>query len=232
MGHPYQYPLSSHQSSLPFTMTTLKQVLVAVAAAVVSVCATPLLADDTATSVVGAPVSAVTKISKALEGKELEVFLAGWPYTPEGSVDITNTTLATELIKFHDAHSTGLVKRSGACDQGDCPDFSAAFDWYEQHWVIAMGETYANYWAYIGRWNDCGQCGTASTSADGCFDFTSCGRPQNICIDIGNMRSHRIYKDTGGKHCYKLKREYYGNCGPALVASRISRPIEKVACNW
>ncbi len=83
-------------------MPTLKQVLIAVTAAAVGVLASPLAADDTATAVVGAPESAVTEISKPLEGKELEDYLAGLQHTFEGTVDITNTTLATELIKFHE----------------------------------------------------------------------------------------------------------------------------------
>lgn len=207
-----------------FTMATLKQVLIAVAAAAVSVLASPLSTDPTATTIISAAKPTVSEISKPLEGKELEDFLAGWPYTPEGSVDITNTTLATEL--------TALAKRSGGCNQGDCPDFFAAFDFYRQHYVTFSNGQALNYWFYWGRWNDCGQCGEVATSKDGCFDFTSCGRKQNICVDTGNSRAHRIWKDNGHKTCYKTKQDYLLPACPPVAASDITHPINEVACNW
>lgn len=64
----------SVKSSASLAMATLKQVLITVATAAVGVCATTLSVDPTA--IVGAPLSAVTQISKPLEGKALEDFLA------------------------------------------------------------------------------------------------------------------------------------------------------------
>jgi hypothetical protein len=218
-------------------MAILKQVLITFAAAAVGVLASPLSADATATSTFSALEAAMTKISKPLEGKELEDFLANRPHIPEGSIDITNTTLATELIKFYEAHKNGtaLTKRgaSGACDQGDCPDFNAGFDFYAQHIVAPIGNTNTNYWAYWGRYNDCNQCSKLQqTSKDGCFDFTSCGRPQNICVDINNSRAHRIWKDNKAKECYRITRDNLGSCSSPVVESWVAHPVEKIACNW
>ncbi|KAF4978102.1 hypothetical protein F66182_17372, partial [Fusarium sp. NRRL 66182] len=172
-------------------MATLKQVLIVAAAAVVSVLASPLSADATATTFIGAPKPAVTEISKPLRGKELEDYLAGWPYIPEGSVDITNTTLATELTEAFQ-NSTALTKRSGPCNQGTCPDFNAAFDFFARQYAQGVNGSSIIWWTYWGRWNDCNECGDIPTNADGCFDFTSCGRPQSICVDNTNFRAHRI----------------------------------------
>ncbi|KAF3395266.1 hypothetical protein DPV78_009079 [Talaromyces pinophilus] len=159
-----------------------------------------------------------------------------WPvgHTLRGSIDITDTTLATELTKFYDTYINGnaLTKRSGGCNQGDCPDFSAAFDFYEQHYVSAVNCSDINYWIYWGRWNDCGQCGRVSTNKDGCFDFTSCGRKQSICVDTGKSRAHRIWKDNGHKSCYRTKRDYLLPACPPIASSDISHPIEQVACTW
>ncbi|KAI9148353.1 hypothetical protein HJFPF1_12184 [Paramyrothecium foliicola] len=218
-------------------MPTLKQVLIAITATAVSNLASPLF-DATPTSIVGAPQTAVTGTSKPLEGKELEDFLANGQNIPEGAIDITNTTLAAKLIALHNSYDngTGLVKR-GACDQGACPDFNAPFDLYQQHWVIPMWGGPVPlpplvYWAHFGRWNDCGQCQNIPISGDGCFDFTGCGRPQNVCIDTHNARAHRIWKDTGDRGCWTLKLDFYRNCGPELVAARIWHPDNEVPCTW
>lgn len=234
-------------------MTTLKQVFIAVVAAATAavsvVHATPLAspADDAATptSVAGVTQPATTQISQPLRGKELEDFLASRPFdAPEGSIDISNTTLATELTAFllgqtnHGSSSSSssttaaLAKRSGPCDQGNCPDFSASFDLYEQRFVVPVGPSYVDIRYYFGRWNDCGQCGMVQTSSGGCFDFTSCGRPQSICIDQHQARAHRIWKDVNFKACYRNHVSYYGNCGIGVVATRIDHPVEQVACNW
>lgn len=214
-------------------MAILKHVLIAVAATAVSVLAGPLSTDGTATAIVNAPQPAVTEVSKPLEGKELEDYLANGPHIPEGSIDITNTTLATELMKFREAHGneTALAKRSGACHQGKCPDFNAGFDLFEQHWVVPVWGSAAVYWTYSGRWNDCGQCGEVPTSKGGCFDFTSCGRKQNICIDYKKARAHRIWKDNGHKTCYKIDRAFIGGCG-VLAEATIDHPVGEVPCTW
>ncbi len=215
-------------------MATLKQILIALTAAAVGVLASPLAvsADAAAPTSVSAPKPAVTEIGKPLEGKALEEYLAHGPYVPEGSIDITNTTLAAELTKFYEAqHKGGLAKRGG-CSQGDCPDFFAAFDLLEQHIVAPVWGSPVNYWAYWGRWNDCGQCGKVQTSSDGCFDFTSCGRPQTICIDRNNGRAHRIWRDIGAKSCYSIKAEYFTDACPPIAATNLRRPTGQVACNW
>ncbi|KAJ0274752.1 hypothetical protein COL940_009148 [Colletotrichum noveboracense] len=183
-------------------MTTLKQVLITLSAAAVSVHASPLSADSTATAIIGAPEPAVTEVSKPLKGKELEDFV---PYTHEGAIDVTNTTLGFELVKFIDAHpdANGLTKRSGPLT-----------------------------WGYYGRWNDCGQCGRIQISGDGCFDFTSCGRKQSICVDTGHARAHRIWHDVGHKTCYNAARADLGNCGVVLTNSIIWYPTGETAYNW
>ncbi|KAK1853123.1 hypothetical protein CCHR01_04261 [Colletotrichum chrysophilum] len=192
-------------------MTTLKQVLITIAAAAVSVHASPLSADSTATAIIGGPEPAVTEVSKPLKGKELEDFV---PYTPEGAIDVTNTTLGFELVK------------------GDCPDFNAAFDFFSQRYVNAVNGGAVVTWGYYGRWNDCGQCGRIQISGDGCFDFTSCGRKQSICVDTGHARAHRIWHDVGHKTCYNAARADLGNCGVVLTNSIIWYPTGETVCNW
>ncbi|KAI8306063.1 hypothetical protein K4K59_011690 [Colletotrichum sp. SAR11_240] len=212
-------------------MTTVKQVLITIAAAAVSVHASPLSADSTATAIIGPPEPAVTEVSQPLIGKELEDFV---PYTPEGAIDVTNTTLGFELVKFIDAHpdANGLTKRSGPCGQGDCPDFNAAFDFFSQRYVNAVNGGAIVTWGYYGRWNDCGQCGRIQISGDGCFDFTSCGRKQSICVDTGHARAYRIWHDVGHKTCYNAARADLGNCGVVLTNSIIWYPTGEAACNW
>ncbi|KAI8265799.1 hypothetical protein K4K58_010682 [Colletotrichum sp. SAR11_239] len=212
-------------------MTSLKQILITIAAAAVSVHASPLSADSTATAIIGAPEPAVTEVSKPLKGKELEDFV---PYTPEGAIDVTNTTLGFELVKFINAHpdANGLTKKSGPCSQGDCPDFNAAFDFFSQRYVNTVNGGAIVTWGYYGRWNDCGQCGRIQISGDGCFDFTSCNRKQSICVDTGHARAHRIWHDVGRKTCYNAARADLGNCGVVLTNSIIWYPTEETACNW
>ena len=117
-------------------MITLKQTLLTLAAMTASVYASPLAADSTATSIAGAPAAAVTQVSKPLEGAELAAYLANEPTIPAGSIDISNTTLSLELAQFSRSHSAAnlLTKRSGACNQGQCPDFFSAFDLYCCQW--------------------------------------------------------------------------------------------------
>lgn len=215
-------------------MTTLKQILIAMAAAAVSIRASPLSADSTATAIIGAPESAVTEISKPLEGKELEDLIASEPYTPEGAIDVTNTTLGFELVKFIDANpdANALTKRGGPCSQGNCPDFNAPFDFFSQRYVNAIDGRPLVTWAYYGRWNDCGQCGKILISKSGCWDFTSCGRKQSICVDTGKARAHRIWHDVNHKTCYKATRSDLGNCGVVLTNSVIWHPAGETACNW
>lgn len=153
--------------------------------------------------------------------------------TPLAAVDITNTALALELARSQEASvdAQGLTKR-GACDQGDCPDFNAGFDFFAQRYVNAVNGQPIVYWGYWGRYNDCGQCSKIITSSDGCFSFTSCGRKQSICVDTKKFRAHRIWQDVNHKTCYSIAAAYYGNCGVVLTNSNVYHPTGEVACNW
>lgn len=94
-----------------------------------------------------------------------------------------------------------LETRSG-CDQGTCPDGASIDLLYSER-----GNGAAN-WSI--RWNDCNSCGWTYSSVDGCADFNSCGRSQNVCIDWRSGRGHRIWKDNGDKECYGV--EVYDQC--------------------
>jgi hypothetical protein len=180
-------------------MVSLKQILIAVAATVISVHAVPLSTE-----------SATTAISL------------------EGAIDVSNTTSSFDA----QSDANELSKRGSACDQGDCPDFNAGFDFLTQRFVNAFQGSPIITFAYAGRVNDCGQCHRLFTSKDGCFDFTSCGRAQQICVDSGKARAHRIWKDNGHKTCYRADRHDYGNCGVGLTNSIIWSSGAETACNW
>ncbi|CEJ93618.1 hypothetical protein VHEMI09196 [[Torrubiella] hemipterigena] len=216
-------------------MTALKNILFAVAATAVGIQASPVAADSTATSIVGAPAPVVTEASTPLEGKQLEEFLANeHNLIPEGALDVSDTELANVTIKYVQEHPEilGLNKRGGPCSQGDCPDFNAPFDFFSQRFVIPVNGSAITTWAYFGRVNDCGKCHKINTSKDGCWDVTSCGRKQNICVDSGKARAHRIWRDNGHKTCYKMTRTDLGNCGVGLTNSIIWHPAGETACNW
>ncbi|KAL2258518.1 hypothetical protein VTK26DRAFT_8150 [Humicola hyalothermophila] len=129
-------------------------------------------------------------------------------------------------------NDTDLGTLSGPCDQGNCPDFNAPFDFLAQNVMTYTGAGYLPLWVYYGRWNDCGQCGKKQISGDGCFDYTACGRPQSVCIDLDKHRAHRIWKDNGDKTCYRTKLDSYGKCNAVLVGSYIEHPTQQVACTW
>jgi hypothetical protein len=120
---------------------------------------------------------------------------------------------------------------SGPCDQGSCPDYSQNFDLLYSH-AQDGGSTFTKRTKI--RVKDCGQCQerTVGTTGGGCWDFTSCGRPQSICIDTGVSRAHRIWKDNGYKACYKLKKVNLGSCGEAIKDRAIWHPEAEVRCTW
>lgn len=136
---------------------------------------------------------------------------------------------------------------SGPCSQGTCPDYNAPFDLVYTFTAVPEPPdpscpgcpplTIFSSNSDI-RVNDCGQClrhkvgsSLGGSVPGGCYDFKACGRDQSICVDPGNTRAHRIWKDKGHKTCYRLKVEYLGGCG--FVKSRIVlHPDGEVACNW
>jgi hypothetical protein len=134
-----------------------------------------------------------------------------------------------------------LTKRGGACDQGTCPDYNAAFDLVYTFTAVPVGGdpplTIFDSNSDI-RVNDCGQClrqkvgsSLGNSVPGGCYDFKTCGRDQTICVDPGKYRAHRIWKDNGHKTCYNMKVDDLGDCGP--VKSRIIlHPSGETACNW
>jgi hypothetical protein len=146
----------------------------------------------------------------------------------ESTTEIFNTTLST------DSHlnASAPTQRSGACDQGACPDFFANFDFFTQRFVNAIWGNPVIVYGYAGRVNDCGQCVRVDTDQGGCYDFTTCGRAQQICVDSSKARAHRIWKDNGHKTCYKADRHDYGNCGIGLTNSIIWSSGAETACNW
>lgn len=125
-----------------------------------------------------------------------------------------------------------LAARSGACNQGDCPDFNAAFDLYYRRSILPVNGSAITVETYEGRINDCGKCQKIFTNKDGCFNFTSCGRKQNICVDFRRSRAHRIWKDNNHKSCYHIKADYFGNCGIATSNSASYHPDRGIPCNF
>ncbi|KFY27564.1 hypothetical protein V491_00848 [Pseudogymnoascus sp. VKM F-3775] len=134
-----------------------------------------------------------------------------------------------------------ISTRSGPCSQGNCPDYNAPFDLVYQFVAVPVqGDPPLTIFesSSIIRVNDCGQClyhkvgsGLGAFVPGGCYDFTSCGRQQTICVDPGNTRAHRIWKDKNVKTCYGMKVETLGSCGP--IKSRIVlHPKGTTACNW
>ncbi|KAJ2978229.1 hypothetical protein NQ176_g3935 [Zarea fungicola] len=135
--------------------------------------------------------------------------------------------------------------RSGPCSQGTCPDYDAAFDLMYSFVAVPQPPacpgcpptTIFSSDSYI-RVNDCNNCQMHKVGSSlggavpgGCYDFNGCGRDQTICVDPGNYRAHRIWKDRNVKTCYHMKVEDLGGCG--FVKSRIIlHPDNEVACTW
>jgi hypothetical protein len=117
------------------------------------------------------------------------------------------------------------------CSQGACPDFSANFDFIQSFWQDHSSEHNIIWYTYDVRVKDRGDCVDTSTSRDGCVDFNSCGRDQNICMDYPNQRAHRIWKDNGHKTCYSMTTHWIGDCG-LRAQPTITYPYEEVPCTW
>lgn len=214
-------------------MTTLKSLLVAAIATAAGIQASPVVDDSTTTAIADAPV--VTEASVPLEGKQLEDFLANeHNLIPEGALDVSDSEISTALINYVGEHPEvlGLTKRGGPCKQGDCPDFNAGFDFFSQRFVIPVNGSAITTWAYFGRVNDCKKCHKINTSKDGCWNFTSCGRKQNICVDTHKARAHRIWRDKNHRTCYKMSRKDLGNCGVGVTNSIIWHPTGEIPCTW
>ncbi|KAI9159119.1 hypothetical protein HJFPF1_07127 [Paramyrothecium foliicola] len=156
-----------------------------------------------------------------------------------------NQTSPTEIAARDTSPAENtILRRGGACDQGTCPDYNAAFDLvYTFSAVDVPGPPGSPPLTIFSsnsdiRVNDCNQClrqkvgsSLGGEVAGGCYDFKTCGRDQSICVDPGKSRAHRIWKDNGHKTCYNMKAEYLGSCGP--VKSRIVvHPTGETACNW
>lgn len=144
---------------------------------------------------------------------------------------VQNPALSTATYNDAILESDGLVQILSGCDQGNCPDHNALFDFIKVFWWDSSSEHNIAYYLYHVRVNDCDSCQGISTSNDGCVDFNSCGRDQNICVDINNNRAHRIWKDNGHKTCYSIQWEVIGSCGLA-AETHIFWPLAEVACNW
>lgn len=133
---------------------------------------------------------------------------------------------------------------SGPCQQGTCPDYKAAFDLVYTFTAVPVngqpGDPPLTIFESRSdiRVNDCKKCYRHKVGSNigesvpgGCYNFTSCGRKQVICVDPGKYRAHRIWKDKGHKTCYRMKVERLGGCG--FIKSRIVlHPIRTIACNW
>ncbi|KAG5761169.1 hypothetical protein H9Q72_010719 [Fusarium xylarioides] len=128
---------------------------------------------------------------------------------------------------------------------GTCPDYNAGFDLVYTFTAVPVPPsnpddpplTIFSSNSDI-RVNDCNNCqrtkvgsSLGGTVAGGCLDFTSCGRPQTICVDPGKTRAHRIWKDKNVKTCYNLRVENLGDCGFVKVRI-VLHPTGETACNW
>lgn len=176
------------------------------------------------------------------DGIDMEAFKnpANWEQATSSNENIEETSPNTA--------DDGYSILSGPCSQGKCPDYNAGFDLVYTFTAVpnppdpncpgCPPTTIFSSNSDI-RVKDCGQCKrhkVGSSIGDsvpgGCYNFKTCGRKQTICVDPGKYRAHRIYKDSGNKHCYKMKVEGLGGCG--FVKSRIVlHPVGgEVACNW
>jgi hypothetical protein len=168
------------------------------------------------------------------DGIDMDAFKdpANWNTTESSSDSSSKSTDDTVTIM------------SGPCSQGDCPDYKAAFDLVYTFTAVPVNGnpgdpplTIFESQSAI-RVNDCNKCQRHKVGSNlgnsvpgGCWDFTSCGRKQSICVDPGKTRAHRIWKDKNVKTCYRMKVEYLGSCG--FIKSRIVlHPTATVACNW
>ncbi|OBT65166.1 hypothetical protein VE03_04703 [Pseudogymnoascus sp. 23342-1-I1] len=153
-------------------------------------------------------------------------------------IDEPSTTEATSIvptsiidIDISEGFDVGEISVRSGCSQGVCPDNKAAFDFMKRFWQDYSSEHNLAWYTYNIRVNDCGQCVSKKSSSDGCADFTSCGRKQNICVDTSKRRAHRIWKDKNAKECYSLRYDQIGSCGLAK-GSDFHWPYKKIKCTW
>ena len=141
------------------------------------------------------------------------------------NITLTGTPFANTTLAIYD--TTAEFSTLSECEQGACPDFFANWDYrIAFFWFGDIADIFYKF-----RSNDCGFCQDLSTNADGCLDFTSCGRDQSICVDWYNGRAHRIWKDVNHKTCYSLTWHIVGDCG-LIKEQDIYRPYQEVPCNW
>ncbi|RKK74460.1 hypothetical protein BFJ71_g17267 [Fusarium oxysporum] len=142
------------------------------------------------------------------------------------------------------ADADAITIMAGPCQQGTCPDCKAAFDLVYTFTAVPVNGapgspplTIFESQSAI-RVNDCKKCqrhkvasNLGSSVPGGCWDFTSCGRKQTICVDPGKSRAHRIWKDKNVKKCYRMKTERLGSCG-SIKSRIVLHPTGTTACNW
>ncbi|KAI9172656.1 hypothetical protein HJFPF1_02165 [Paramyrothecium foliicola] len=127
------------------------------------------------------------------EGIDLDAFNnpANWkPSSSEGLEVIEDFTLnpTQDVISL----------MSGACSQGNCPDYNAAFDLVFTFVAVpVMGDPDSPPLTLFEgssdiRANDCKKCSRKKVGSSlgnsvvgGCYDFTGCGRKRSIYIDPG-----------------------------------------------
>lgn len=116
-------------------------------------------------------------------GSQTDIAGQSAPVALDVSSDVSNNnTSSADLV---------LGNLSG-CSQNTCPDYGTGFDLLLQQTPTSTGGTYDTWYGRVG---DCSLCQRFPTGPNGCFDFSSCGRNQVICVDIYNNRAHRIWKD-------------------------------------
>ncbi|TFK95541.1 hypothetical protein BDV98DRAFT_577581 [Pterulicium gracile] len=153
----------------------------------------------------------------------------------------TETTIPPSLRDFYASHDIDISSdndqgRFASCDEATCPVFVTPFDLVRH--VISLedsgplpGPLIFEHWA--GRVNDCGQCIYTTTGRDGCWDFTSCGRPQQICVDRNNNRASRVWKDggPGGTKVCSWTHMSWSTCDRGRW-SEVWAPIGDTTCAW
>ncbi|RTE84126.1 hypothetical protein BHE90_001334 [Fusarium euwallaceae] len=181
---------------------------------------------------------AIPDDSPDLDGIDMDAFKnpANWKNdsSPDEIIEDASSNPAEDVVKL----------MAGPCEQGTCPDYNAGFDLVYTFTAVpvngAPGDPPLTIFSSNSdiRVNDCGKCyrqkvgsSLGNSVPGGCYDFTACGRKQNICVDPGKTRAHRIWKDNGHKTCYNMKVERLGSCG--VIKTRIVvRPTGTTACNW
>lgn len=130
-------------------------------------------------------------------------------------------SLATSVDPFRNQTGgiDGSIVARGCAQQTACPRYKERnFD------LLKMGQVY--WWL---RFDDCGQCVSVQTGPGGCGDFTTCGRRQNVCVDVENNRAHRLYLDNGAKECWW---GMFWDLGRECNHEHVWYPSKRVDCTW